>query len=246
MEQPSPPQDPNPPDTAPPPAPPSQQQQPPPPKQPESEAAAAAAPPLPPTTPTATAATPLPATAAPKPSIPPSAAAAAYLPPFKSKKRPLDSNVQLQDCTYFKIRAVLKDIRPHLLEVLRTVDFRNCKGADELRQRLKLLMELYKELTAEAFITKKPKNEPGGQHLSSENGAAEKPQKQLQDVKPTEQLQSDHVFAKPSEKEAIHLEEQSCYIGGSAFGWNFITFPGSKPVFYGRTKEAFRAAQDAS
>ena len=101
-------------------------------------------------------------------------------------------------------------------------------------------------MTGETVITKKPKNEPAGQHLSNENGAAQKPQKQIQDVKLTDQPQSDHVFAKPPEKEAIDLDEQSCYIGGSAFGWNFITFPGSKPVFYGRTKEAFRAAQVAA
>lgn len=32
-------------------------------------------------------------------------------------------------------------------------------------------------------------------------------------------------------------------VGGSAFGWNFITFPGNQAVYYGMTKEAFRATQ---
>uniref|UniRef100_A0A803M2V1 Uncharacterized protein n=1 Tax=Chenopodium quinoa TaxID=63459 RepID=A0A803M2V1_CHEQI len=32
-------------------------------------------------------------------------------------------------------------------------------------------------------------------------------------------------------------------VGGSAFGWNFITFHGTKPEYYGRTKESFRAGK---
>ncbi|XP_021614314.1 neural Wiskott-Aldrich syndrome protein [Manihot esculenta] len=185
------------------------------------------------------------ATASPSPSPPPPPPpAAASLPP-KGKKRPLEGDVQIQDCSYFKMRAVLKDIRPHLLEVLQTVDFRSCKGADELRERLKLLMELYKQMTAEA-VTTKAKNEPAEQPLPSENGVGQKSLGHLQEVKPAGQPQSNRVLAKPSEsKEAVDLEEQSVYIGGSAFGWNFITFSGNKPVYCGRTKESFRAAQVA-
>jgi len=29
-------------------------------------------------------------------------------------------------------------------------------------------------------------------------------------------------------------------VGGSAFGWNFITFSGKEPVYCGRSKEEFR------
>ncbi|KAJ9171366.1 hypothetical protein P3X46_014749 [Hevea brasiliensis] len=202
----------------------------------------------PPPAPQATAAAAPPVTAAaastPPPPPPP---VTACLPP-KDKKRPLEFEgyVQIQDCSYFKMRAVLKDIRPHLLQVLQTVDFRSCKGADELRERLKLLMELYKQMTAEAVATTKPKNELEGQLLSSENGAVQKPQEQLQELKPANQPQSDRLLAKPPESnEAIYLEEQSYYIGGSAFGWNFITFSGNKPVYYGKTKESFRAARVA-
>jgi len=41
---------------------------------------------------------------------------AAVAPPFPpaTKKRPLDSNA---NSTYFKIRAAVRDLRPHLLEV---------------------------------------------------------------------------------------------------------------------------------
>lgn len=32
----------------------------------------------------------------------------------------------------------------------------------------------------------------------------------------------------------------SYVVGGSAFGWNFIAFTGTEPVYYGITKEVFR------
>lgn len=39
-----------------------------------------------------------------------------HLPP-KSKKRPLDTSVHIHNPKYFKMRAVLKELRPHFLEV---------------------------------------------------------------------------------------------------------------------------------
>lgn len=88
-------------------------------------------------------------------------------------------------------------------------------------------MELYKQLT-----------------LLGENGAAPRAQGQLQEpaAKPSENrsFQSGIVSEK---QQAEHGENQGTHIvGGSAFGWNFITFPGGKPIYYGRTKESFRAA----
>ncbi|VFQ98633.1 unnamed protein product [Cuscuta campestris] len=35
-------------------------------------------------------------------------------------------------------------------------------------------------------------------------------------------------------------------VGGSAFGWNFIYYPGGTSVYYGRTKESFRSANPKS
>ena len=104
---------------------------------------------------------------------------------------------------------------------------------------LKLLMELYKQMTAEKATITKWKITPN----SNESGVGLKPQEQLQET--ADQSQPGQVFAKPSEKQqAEHSENQGTHIvGGSAFGWNFITFPGSKPIYYGRTKELFRAAR---
>ncbi|KAB5527085.1 hypothetical protein DKX38_020932 [Salix brachista] len=207
-----------------------------------------------------------------------------------SKKRPLDNYSPLQECSYFKMRAVVKDIRPHVLEwtsgvarELRNLKkFTSCGMIANTRIRLeiymlylslscscspllsydnicslfylklylkllhnsygkelKLLMELYKQMTEEKVTVTKWKIPPN----SSENGVGLKPQEQLQET--ADQSQPGQVFAKPSEKlQAEHGENQGTHIvGGSAFGWNFITFPGSKPIYYGRTKELFRAAQ---
>ncbi|KAG6786767.1 hypothetical protein POTOM_008382 [Populus tomentosa] len=183
---------------------------------------------------------PQPQPAAPPPPPPPAAVPTPPPPPVlpKTKKRSLDNFGPIQECRYFKMRAVVKDIRPHFLEMLRTVDFRSCKGAEELQEKLKLLLELYKQMTAEKLSTTNWKTAPH----SGENGVGLKPQEQLRDT--ADQSRPGQVFAKPSEKQqAEHSQNQGTHIvGGSAFGWNFITFTGSMPIYYGRTKESFRAA----
>ncbi|XVF22560.1 hypothetical protein REPUB_Repub12eG0182200 [Reevesia pubescens] len=164
-----------------------------------------------------------------------------------SKKRHLEnSNDQYQNSKYFKMRLVLKDLRPHFIEVLRTPDFRNCKAADEIKEKMKLLVELYKQMTAEAVSTEKCNNAPGRQPLPGETGIKQKLQEQSQVVKPAvsserKNFQSSGVSEKQQSKDG---EAPGTYIvGGSAFGWNFITFNGNKPVYYGVTKESFRSAQ---
>lgn len=101
-------------------------------------------------------------------------------------------------------------------------------------------MELYKQLTAETISVKKCKVLPDGQ--------------QPQEVKVAEQPQPDGVSTKPSDNKSLQSNSVSTkqqtvdgdgsqIIGGSAFGWNFITFSGSEPVYYGVTKESFRSSQ---
>ncbi|KAI8545136.1 hypothetical protein RHMOL_Rhmol07G0019200 [Rhododendron molle] len=151
--------------------------------------------------------------------------------PQESKKRPLDQNGHTHHSKHFKIRAVVKDLRPHFIEVLRTPVFHNCKAANEIREQMKVLMSLYREMTSETISIGKRENMPESD----------------QDVKPT-------VFVKAASEEkppvlSENLSEkqtpQGTYIvGGSAFGWNFITYNslGNKAVYYGRTKEVFRSA----
>ncbi|KAK8587987.1 hypothetical protein V6N12_022448 [Hibiscus sabdariffa] len=166
-----------------------------------------------------------------------------------SKKRPLEnSNDQFQNSPYFKMRLVLKDLRPHFIEVLWTPDFRNCKAADEIKEKTKQLVELYKQMIASV---EKSSNAPGGQTLQGETRMKQEPQEQPQVIKPTPAVssknktsQSSSVSGKPQAEDG---EAPGTYIvGGSAFGWNFITFTGNKPVYYGVTKESFRIAQASS
>lgn len=82
-------------------------------------------------------------------------------------------------------------------------------------------MELYRQMTAsaETISSTKSNNVKDGKRVKGENQDTEKRQPEV-------------------------LETWGSYIvGGSAFGWNFITFPGHKPVYYGPTKESFRASQ---
>lgn len=98
---------------------------------------------------------------------------------------------------------------------------------------VKLLMELYKQMTAEAVSTARCKNVPEGQPLSGE-----KSQDTRASGKPSENKFPSGVSSEKAEDGQI----QGTYVvGGSAFGWNFITFLGSEPVYCGITKESFRA-----
>ncbi|XP_042046452.1 uncharacterized protein LOC121792535 [Salvia splendens] len=143
----------------------------------------------------------------------------------QSRKRPLPHS------PYYKMRQLLKDLRPHFIDVLKTPDFRNCQAADEIRQGMKLLMELilYQETTEKAVKLEKCSN--------SDNVDAKKA------VKPVDNpLLDDVMSALPPETQ----EQRTVIIGGSAFGWNFITCHGRRAVYYGRTKEAFRALNPKS
>ncbi|XP_031283936.1 ran-binding protein 9-like [Pistacia vera] len=182
--------------------------------------------------------------------VPPQAPPPPSLPPKTTKKRPLDNNGQLQNSNYYKMRLVLKDLRPHFIEVDFLPITKNFRFCEELKlattsinmhdptygltvrgsvKKIKILMELYK---AETVITVK--------------GRAVAESQPPQDVKVAEQPQKDGVSAKSSEIESKKQQgkdaerQGSCIVGGSAFGWNFITFAGTQPVYYGVTKELFR------
>jgi DNA-directed RNA polymerase len=123
---------------------------------------------------------------------------------------------------------------------------------------MKLLMELCKEIRAETVSIVKSKNVTESQPLSGENREGQKPQEQLQDLKPrTEQPQTETIISKSSGSKSLlgvasekHTGEDgqipgTYVVGGSAFGWNFITYLDSESVYYGVTKEAFRTSNSA-
>ncbi|KAI3719443.1 hypothetical protein L6452_20342 [Arctium lappa] len=157
------------------------------------------------------------------------------------KKRPSDCNVNIQDSNYYKIRAVVRDLRPHFLEVLRTPNFRTSKAASEIGQQMKVLMNLYEEMTSETMTLEKCKTAADDQKKTADVKAAE--------TQAPPPLEKERVFVRKASEERpiaemLDVSQQGSYIvGGSAFGWNFITYPTSKlAAYYGRSKEEFRAA----
>ncbi|KAK4418638.1 hypothetical protein Salat_2276600 [Sesamum alatum] len=156
--------------------------------------------------------------------------------PFsESRKRPLEHvAAHTQNSPQYKMRAVLRDLRPHFVEVLKTPDFQNCKAASDIREGMKLLMDLYKDMAEQSTKLEKCSNS------DIDNG--QKPAERQEDVKPAANHPQNGVSTKPSD---THVEG-TYIVGGSAFGWNFITFNSAKALYYGRTKEAFRAANPKS
>ncbi|KAK9910473.1 hypothetical protein M0R45_034433 [Rubus argutus] len=53
-----------------------------------------------------------------------------------------------------------------MFEVLRTPDFQKCKAANEIQQQVKLLMDLYKQMTAETLSAPRFNNVPEDHLLS--------------------------------------------------------------------------------
>lgn len=96
---------------------------------------------------------------------------------------------------------------------------------------MKQLMELYKEWTAESVKLEKCSN--------GDISNGRKPS----DVQPANDPLMDDVMSIPPPGSHV---KGTYIVGGSAFGWNFITFHGSAPVYYGKTKEAFRVRNPKS
>ncbi|KAL5058522.1 hypothetical protein RYX36_030126 [Vicia faba] len=136
-----------------------------------------------------------------------------------SKKRPFDS-LSNSTSNYFKIRALIRDLRPHFIQILQTPDYKNCKASHEIRDKLKTMLKVYNDLKADVASVGK--------------------QQQPQRFKSSEQTHVEKTFARPSVAE-VSQTSSTYVIGGSAFGWNFITFPVANSVYYGRTKEQFRS-----
>lgn len=115
---------------------------------------------------------------------------------------------------------------------------------------MKTVMDLYKEMTAE-ISTNKRQNVSGSNSLSGEiqDGSAVKPAASERVSLFTRQPENKPRFSgnisQNQKTEDSRLE--GTIVGGSAFGWNFVTFPGSNTsTYYGRTKESFRSANPKS
>lgn len=111
---------------------------------------------------------------------------------------------------------------------------------------MKHLVELYKQIMTEIVPIEKCNNAAVNQPVPSESGMKQNPEEQPQHVKPAISSEN-NAFRSSSVLEKQQSENGeapgSYIVGGSAFGWNFITFTGNKPVYYGVTKELFCSAQ---
>ncbi|KAL5727499.1 hypothetical protein ACHQM5_000688 [Ranunculus cassubicifolius] len=165
-------------------------------------------------------------------------------PSSHSKKRKAE-NVNSYNDNYIKLCNIIKDLRPHFIEVLRTPDFRNSKAADEIRKKMKHVMDVSKQVQVETTSTKisnkPPESEPSSNEIKDtkliDTQSEEKQVKRHSPERAQEKLPELPVDGiDPTSGERVI--PGSYIIGGSNLGWNFITYPGEKAVYYGVTKES--------
>ncbi|KAF2315610.1 hypothetical protein GH714_040124 [Hevea brasiliensis] len=193
-----------------------------------------------------------------------------------SNKRKL-SSVELRNSSYFKIRALVRQLRPQFIQVkawrlfyhgesvvavlqsasvvvrlkqvLQSPDFRNCKAAHELRIQMKLVMDSCKQMTMEIDPLEKFVLEcqpSSGKSMPVKQSWDRQKDREVPELlrhnKPSEQPaeQKTHTNFNSQMKLDDRRTRKSYIVGGSVFGWNFITFGGSSPVYYGVTKESYR------
>ncbi|XP_048621435.1 uncharacterized protein BNACNNG08850D isoform X1 [Brassica napus] len=144
-------------------------------------------------------------------------------PSSRGRKRGLEGNLKVENSNYYKMRLLVKDLRPHVLEVLRAPDFRNCKAAVEIQEKMKLLLQLYQEM-----IGQTPKLEKSTKTESLSNGKAFS--------------QTPEATSTTDNKHNNSVVGDDKVVGGSAFGWNFVTYGGTDAVYCGLSKEEYRAS----
>ncbi|XP_062219848.1 uncharacterized protein LOC133919465 [Phragmites australis] len=106
---------------------------------------------------------------------PPQPDAPAQAPAPAPKKRKLeDAGFHTSD--YYKIRAVVADLRVRFVQVYEAPDFRNSDAAREILKEIKVVMELSKKIRLKLGATSVPvkpsKDEPAGPIPSVENNQA--------------------------------------------------------------------------
>ncbi|XP_057469501.1 uncharacterized protein LOC130758570 isoform X1 [Actinidia eriantha] len=147
----------------------------------------------------------------------------------KKKNKRKRSDVDIHNSAYFKIRALVLQVRPYFVEALQTPDFCNCKAAYEIRKRMKLMMDFYKQMQIEGNPKDEQENSTKWQPLFSE-------------TKHDKEHFDGLCMKKSPEKLSKGRWPHGSYIvGGSVSGCNFITLVNRKPpVYYGVTKESYR------
>ncbi|KAF8111492.1 hypothetical protein N665_0074s0025 [Sinapis alba] len=141
-------------------------------------------------------------------------------PTARGRKRGLEGNVKMENSNYYKMRLLVKDLRPHFLQVLRAPDFRNCKAAIEIQEKMKLLLQLYQEM------------------IGQQTPISEKP------IKTESSLSNGKTLNQTPGPSTVVVgdDDDNKVVGGSAFGWNFVTYGGTDAVYSGLSKEEYRTS----
>ncbi|KAJ6825067.1 uncharacterized protein M6B38_378380 [Iris pallida] len=148
-------------------------------------------------------------------------------------KRKLVSLGDFRNTNYYKIRTIIRDLRPLFLQVIHAPDFRHNKVVGDIRKQMKTMIELARELRYAEYNTRLQtlaKEQPSGGAAKEEKPQlveSQVPQTRLEKIPPEEGSQGTYV------------------VGGSPVGWNFLVYLGGNPVYYGETKASFRARQAA-
>ncbi|KAG9445454.1 hypothetical protein H6P81_016794 [Aristolochia fimbriata] len=173
---------------------------------------------------------------------------AAAVPPCsnlqKTKKRKVD-NGDDRNFTFFKIRKIVKDLRPHFVEVMCSPNFQESKAADEIRKQMQNMMELTKQLQLELKEMENSKKPTQDQQCTAGESNPELVEKKQEDkqVHPSSPDKSTEKPNKEPKDQAPGAAQKTHVIGSSSLGWNFTMLPGAFPVYYGESKARFLARQ---
>ncbi|XP_068646412.1 uncharacterized protein [Aristolochia californica] len=163
--------------------------------------------------------------------------------PQTTKKRKVE-NGGYRNSTFFKIRKIVKDLRPYFIEVMHAPNFQESKAADEILKQMQNMMELTKQLQMELKEIENSKKPTEHQHPLAGESNTESMERKQED-KQTRPPLHEKSAQKPDKELKVEAAALggTYVIGGSPLGWNFTMFPGTFSVYYGESKARFRSRQ---
>ncbi|KAI5071731.1 hypothetical protein GOP47_0013982 [Adiantum capillus-veneris] len=124
---------------------------------------------------------------------------------IRKRKRTTDLSVDLTSTKFGQLRRVLQELRPYVLEVLRSPDFQNNRSSPLVRKVTKQVREICKELRQETMMLAKQKK-------ASDTSAAAKEGYEESTIK------KQQVIDAP-----IYVDDPGpSLVGCAPVGWNFI------------------------
>ncbi|KAJ6796150.1 uncharacterized protein M6B38_222170 [Iris pallida] len=115
------------------------------------------------------------------------------------KKRKLVSLSDFHNTNYYKIRPIIRDLRPLFLQVIHAPDFRHNKLVGDIRKQMKSMIELARELRYAEYNTRLQtleKEQPSGGAAKEEKPQlveSQVPQTRLEKIPPEEGSQGTYV-----------------------------------------------------